>query len=106
MAQEFADALRKIARERDQDGPQENRSEQASPKVEREPSSVAAALATLDLQPGASFEEASQAYKKLAAQNHPDKVAHMARAFRELAECKMRELNEAYERIRDYYQQR
>jgi curved DNA-binding protein CbpA len=59
----------------------------------------------LGLQPGASSDEASAAYKSLAAQNHPDKVAHMAPEFRELAERKMRELNAAYDQIRAFYQQ-
>jgi DnaJ-domain-containing protein 1 len=60
----------------------------------------------LGLRHGASIEDASAAYRNLAAQNHPDKVAHMAPEFRELAERKMRELNAAYDQIRVFYQQR
>jgi hypothetical protein len=67
---------------------------------------IAAALRVLGLQPGASFEDASAAYKNLAAQNHPDKVAHMASEFRQLADRRMRELNAAYDRIRTFYKQR
>ena len=76
------------------------------PKTASQPSGVASAFLLLGLQPGASSDEASAAYKSLAAQNHPDKVAHMAPEFRELAERKMRELNAAYDQIRAFYQQR
>ena len=64
---------------------------------------IAASFALLGLNVGASLEEASTAYKHLAAQNHPDKVAQMATEFRELAERKMRELNAALEQIRASY---
>jgi DnaJ-domain-containing protein 1 len=67
--------------------------------------SLAPAFSALGLKAGASLEEASAAYKSLAAQSHPDKVAHMAPEFRELAERKMRELNAAYERIREFHKQ-
>ena len=59
-----------------------------------------AAFLTLGIANGATSHEVSAAYRKLAAQNHPDKVARMAPEFHALAERKMRELNEAYERIR------
>jgi DnaJ-domain-containing protein 1 len=52
------------------------------------------------------LDDASAAHRKLAAQNHPDKVANMAPEFRELAEQKMRELNAAYDQIRAFFQQR
>jgi len=51
-------------------------------------------------------EEAATAYRYLASQNHPDKVAHLAPEFRELAERKMRELNSAYDEIRKTFGQR
>lgn len=41
------------------------------------------------------------AYTKLAQQYHPDKVSHLAPEFRELAETRMREINAAYEHLRD-----
>jgi len=67
---------------------------------------LASAFRVLGLDIGASFEEASEAYRNLAAQNHPDKVAHMAREFRELADLRMRELNGAFEQIRLFFRQR
>jgi DnaJ-domain-containing protein 1 len=68
---------------------------------------LAAALSILGLSPEASFEAAaSAAYRSPALQNHPDKVAHMAPEFWELAERKMRELNAAFEQIRNFYHSR
>jgi hypothetical protein len=97
-AAEFATALHSAMSGSMQIPPQD-RSE-APP---RKPSGLAAAFSLLGLKPGASLEDASSAYKNFAAQSHPDKVAHMAPEFRELAERKMRELNAAYEQIRAYY---
>jgi hypothetical protein len=105
-AEEFAAAVRNIGLEKKQDGTQEHSSEKARPRATTEPSSVAAALTLLGLEPDASFEEACRAYRNLAAQNHPDKVAQMAPEFRDLAERKMRELNQAYEKIRNSYKER
>lgn len=79
-------------------------SEAPSPKPNT--TGLATAFSLLGLKTGASLEDASAAYKSLAAQTHPDKVAHMAPEFRDLAERKMRELNAAYEQIRESYKQR
>lgn len=40
------------------------------------------------------------AYVALAKQYHPDKVAHLAQEFRQLAEEKMKEINRAYAQLR------
>ena len=69
------------------------------------PSSVVGAFRLLDLRSDASFEEASAAFRRVATQNHPDKIAHMAPEFRELAERRMRELNAAFDQIRLHFQQ-
>ena len=42
-------------------------------------------------------DELRRAYKALIVQYHPDKVAHLAIEFRELAERRTREINEAYD---------
>jgi len=102
-AAEFAAALTS-AMSGDQHNAQKDHSEVPPPKPASPPVGFAAALSLMGLQTGASFEDVSAAYKSLAAQNHPDKVAHMAPEFRELAERKMRDLNAAYEQIRTYYQ--
>jgi DnaJ-domain-containing protein 1 len=104
-AGQFAIAMR-AALAGDQSKPQEQSSEAPPRKSSSVPRDLAAAFRVFGLpSSGASSEDASAAYKDLAAQNHPDKVAQMAPEFRELAERKMRELNAAYELIRNSYHQ-
>jgi DnaJ-class molecular chaperone len=47
----------------------------------------------------ASPEEIQAAYKKLAADYHPDKIAGSAKELRELAERRLREINVAYDAL-------
>ncbi len=103
-AAEFATALRSAMSGRKADHP--NGHSEAPPPKPAPTAGLAAAFSLLGLKTGAPLEDASAAYKSLAAQSHPDKVAHMAPEFRELAERKMRELNAAYEQIRESYKQR
>jgi hypothetical protein len=102
-AAEFAAALRSAMSGSAQSATKD-RSEVPPPERPNQSAGLAAAFSVLGLQPGASLEDASSAHRSLASQNHPDKVAHMASEFRELAERKMRELNSAYEQIRTFYQ--
>lgn len=53
----------------------------------------------LGLVPGTSREEARRAFRALVAQYHPDKVAHLAPEFQELAERRTRELLQAWEQL-------
>ena len=48
----------------------------------------------------ASREEIKIAYRKMASLYHPDKVAHLAPEFREMADNKMKEINTAYGSIK------
>lgn len=48
---------------------------------------------------GASAADIQAAYKKLAADYHPDKVSGSAKEIRELAERRLREINVAYEAL-------
>ena len=54
----------------------------------------------LGLARGASEKDIKQAYRRLATQYHPDKVAHLGDEFKELAEKRFREIQEAYEVLR------
>ncbi|BBO75817.1 hypothetical protein DSCW_32340 [Desulfosarcina widdelii] len=51
----------------------------------------------LEIEPGASKEEIKAAYRRLAAQYHPDKVQHLGREIRELAETRFKEIQQAYD---------
>jgi DnaJ-domain-containing protein 1 len=53
----------------------------------------------LGIAPGTPKDEAKRAFRALVTQYHPDKVAHMAPEFRELAERKTREILEAWAEV-------
>jgi hypothetical protein len=55
---------------------------------------------TLGIGLSASKEEVRIAYRKMASLYHPDKVAHLAPEFREMADRKMKEINTAYGSIK------
>jgi curved DNA-binding protein CbpA len=55
----------------------------------------------LQVSVNASKEEISAAYKKMAALYHPDKVAHLAHEFQEIAEQRMKEINAAYQELKN-----
>lgn len=48
----------------------------------------------------ASDEEVKKAYRKMAMENHPDKVGHLGEDIRKAAEEKFTRINGAYERIK------
>ncbi len=53
----------------------------------------------LGIQSGASRQEIKAAYKKLAAQYHPDKVQHLGNEFQELAHKKFVAIQKAYDAL-------
>ena len=54
----------------------------------------------LDVSRNASQEEIKKAYRKLANQYHPDKVAHLGDEFKKLAEERFKEIQEAYQTLK------
>ena len=58
------------------------------------------AYTVLGVEPGASEEEIKRAYRELANKYHPDKVEFMGEEFRELAEKKFKEIQEAYQALK------
>jgi hypothetical protein len=57
---------------------------------------LSSARRTLGVAKGASMEQISAAYRKLARTHHPDKVANMEPNVRERSERRMKEINAAY----------
>jgi uncharacterized membrane protein YkvA (DUF1232 family) len=53
----------------------------------------------LNVPKGASAEEIKKAYRELANKYHPDKVVHLGDEFRELAEKRFKEIEEAYRKL-------
>jgi DnaJ-domain-containing protein 1 len=59
------------------------------------------AYAVLGVRADASLDEIDRAYRQLMGKYHPDKVAGAADEIRALAEVRAREINAAYDRIRE-----
>lgn len=70
------------------------------PAAKAAPPPLAAHFKALGVTAKASQEEVRAAFREQAQRYHPDKVAHMAPEFREVAERRMKEINEAYEIIK------
>ncbi|MDJ0721924.1 MAG: DnaJ domain-containing protein [Desulfobacterales bacterium] len=54
----------------------------------------------LGVGPDASQQEIRRAYRRLAAQYHPDKVAHLGEEIRRLADAKFKTIQSAYETLK------
>lgn len=65
------------------------------------PSAADSAYATLGVDAAASDDEIDRVYRQLMSKYHPDKVAGAADEIRALAETRAREINAAYDRIRE-----
>lgn len=55
----------------------------------------------LGVEQRASQEEISSAYRKLVQQYHPDRVADLGPELREVAEQRMKEINAAYQELKN-----
>ncbi len=68
--------------------------ESSSPTGIKDPYNV------LNISRNASQEDIKKAYRKLASQYHPDKVAHLGDEFKKLAEERFKEIQEAYQSLK------
>lgn len=67
----------------------------------RRSSNLDADYALLGVKRSDTDETIKKAYRRLAIDNHPDKVAHLGEAARKEAEKRFAEINEAYQRIKN-----
>ncbi len=54
----------------------------------------------LGVRPGAAQQEIRQAYRELAGKYHPDKVDHLGKEFKALAEERFKEIQAAYDALK------
>jgi len=81
------------------------RSRSPSPVVEEpEPAEEPGAdpYEVLGLTPGAAMSEVKAAYRKLMAENHPDKVAGLSAALRKVALAETKKIKDAYEALKGH----
>jgi len=55
----------------------------------------------LGIDPAAPPRDLKRVYRDMVSKYHPDKVQHLGREFQELAERKIKEINEAYDFFRN-----
>jgi DnaJ-domain-containing protein 1 len=72
----------------------------SSPAPDAGPPPQADPYAVLGVSVGSSDEEIEQAYRRKMSEYHPDRVASAAEEIRALAETRARDINAAYETIR------
>lgn len=53
----------------------------------------------LEIEPGATKDQIKAAYRRLAAEYHPDKVQHLGKDIQELAELRFKEIQQAYDEL-------
>ncbi|MDY6880578.1 MAG: DnaJ domain-containing protein [Desulfatiglans sp.] len=58
------------------------------------------AYSVLGVSRNASPEEIKRAYRELVNKYHPDKVSHLGEEFRDMAENRFKEIQQAYQEIR------
>jgi len=89
--------LKEASQRSDQSGPtaddRRSRAANTNDRGHRDPYTV------LEIKPDASIEEIKAAYRRLAAQYHPDKVQHLGREIQEMAEMRFKEIQQAYEAL-------
>ena len=86
-----------VTRVLEDDTPLSSQQPQAEPPSGAPPLSPAAWWQVLEVQPHASRDDITAAYRRKMSEYHPDKVARMGAEIRAVAERKSQEINAAYE---------
>ena len=81
-------------------GPRTDRSTGQGSPYRRSYNTIDAAYAVLEISPSATDDEVKSAYRRMAMQNHPDKVATLGPEVQKAAEEKFRKIQEAYDTIK------
>ena len=81
------------------EGPSQEQ-EQPSGRPREQGFSQKNAYSVLGVGRDASPEEIKRAFRRLANKYHPDKVSHMGDEFKELAERRFKEIQEAYQKLK------
>lgn len=77
--------------------PHSEKADSRQKRVLRLTADIAVAAAQLGVTWNASLQEVSAAYREMARQYHPDKITDAAPEFSQMAERKMKAINQAYE---------
>jgi hypothetical protein len=83
------------------DGNRKKRPSEEVPEINSEDTNLDhhACLRLLGLSPNFSQSELKKAYRESVKMNHPDKVAALAVEFKELAERRTKQINQAYSKL-------
>jgi uncharacterized membrane protein YkvA (DUF1232 family) len=96
IVRHFVRTGRRPATERPQDRHQHQEGGESAHEYTQQPGSP---YDVLGLPPHASQDEIRSAYRKLAGQYHPDKVAHLGKEFQDMAEKRFKEIQNAYDSL-------
>ncbi|VBB44242.1 DnaJ domain protein [uncultured Desulfatiglans sp.] len=75
-------------------------SDRASETSRRQQEGAPSPYEVLGVERNAGQDEIRSAYRRLAAQYHPDKLSHLGQEFQALAEKRFKEIQEAYETLK------
>jgi hypothetical protein len=66
------------------------------------PADIVQAMSVLGVEPGATLEQMAAAYRHMAQMYHPDKTAGLGPELQKLADERMKEINSAHQRVKQY----
>jgi CheY-like chemotaxis protein len=100
LEREFKPVVREAIRYYDLHNVREDLKEDLKPDSKSSYHDIKNPYVILNISRNATQEEIKRAYRRMAAEYHPDKTAHLGREIQELAYKKMKSINEAYELLK------